>query len=203
MQSLIELSCEQVRCNWFLHYDKICMGSDYYDLIWSTWMQKYNIISSSPYVSVLRSFIEGKLICEKCVTIKNNIMLLMELTQKDKKIFCALCRQLGLEYGYTKHKKEKTFSIYFPDNNWCWEFTFESKTTYCFTPSCFIDHNSKEVCLCCGICEKLCESPYTNEIYCCDCLRNNLQLSNYIRDIIDTYEIKYVYCTSDSDSDSD
>jgi len=194
MNSLIDISGEAVRKNWQSSKD-IIADSPYYDILWKSFENKFNISTEDNFYIILKKFINNedisykKPLYDRIHIIKENdsTLVFKGLGGDERREIHQLCDKIGLHHEskiHSKKKHKKNLYIYKP-HVWLWEFT--EKNPYSKSETYYKQRElerlerqkieeEKMKRRYCSICEKngletdLFHSVYIRGIYCNDCL---------------------------------
>jgi hypothetical protein len=134
MQTLNELSSENIRQNWDTYKDHV-RNTPYYDTLWKTLIDKSNIDESNTYFSILKNFIDNENTDYKTIEftktiiqkIDNNTLVFKGLKGELRLYIHELCDKIGL-YHESKTTARTTMGVnrdlyIYKPTSWLWEYT--------------------------------------------------------------------------------
>lgn len=175
MQTLNDISSENVRKNWDTYKDSV-RNTSYYDVLWKNLIDKFDIDESGTYFSILKKFIDDEEIdCESLAITKifvekpdNDTIILKRLDGSLRLYVHLLCDKIGLHHqsksnSHHSRKNNRDLYIYKP-TIWLWEYTKENP---------YSKPSSRHYCIVCGKNGSetelfRCASIYGT--YCSDCI---------------------------------
>jgi len=149
MDTLKNLSCELIRKNWVSYSHVFTPGSPYhelyYEFLWETWGEKYDVSLEDTHVLLIRNFIENRLEIKKdsvdstfflesqSKSFLSNKLIIKNLSSISRTTIHFICNKLGLKHKTVKSKTPnvqrtiKNIEIQKEtDKDWSWEFTYDS-----------------------------------------------------------------------------
>ena len=193
--SLQDISSETIRQNWLNYKDEI-YNTLYYELLWDSLKNKFDIDNNNMYFIIFKKFIHNEeIIYEKplfdrihIIQINNETLVMKGLDGEERKNIHLLCDQIGLHHESKLHPKKKynKFLYIYKPKTWLWEYTEKnpySKSEEYYAKIEIIEKQIKHQKMkeklsrkyCC-ICETngwdsdLFCSVYIQGLYCNDCL---------------------------------
>ncbi len=194
MNTLQNISTDIIRQNWLNYQDDI-YNSPYYELLWESWENKFEIYKNDMYLPILKKFINNEEINYKkplldrihISQINNETLVLKGLDGEERKHIHSFCDKIGLHHQSKSHpkKKNKRFLYIYKPKLWSWEYT--ERNPYSKSDEYYAklelqkqinqerlkEKLSRRYCCVCdanGLETELFCSVYIRGIYCNDCL---------------------------------
>lgn len=130
-KTLKNLSCDVIRENWNSYHDILTLENPFYEFVWETWGEKFNISLQDKYVVFIRGFIENaeNASIDEYDNIDKNTIIVKNVSSLDRTTIHYICNKLGLKHETLKSKKIQKYIKDVkiqkdPYVEWCWEFTY-------------------------------------------------------------------------------
>jgi len=131
MNKLVDICCESIRKNW--KEFNITSDNPYYDILWETFENKFNIDRDNIYLHIFKKFIKKEeidnIIIENRININkenSETLTIKGLHRLERKNLHLFCNNFGLHHESKTNKilkkNRRVLYIYMP-NIWSWEYT--------------------------------------------------------------------------------